>query len=502
MWAIKQIHKSDKVSFLRDARDYSLLNGAVLRYDSMSNDNCVAHIPLTAFPSPMPDKLYRECLDLQPIINKLMMFIANDPDFMNEILGPISEVDKFTQNLLAIENTIRREGRAQPIMSCISRADYMLHKMSTNEKMSPRDLAVRQVEVNAIASGMSAHSRNIKNTQELLMSKYSIFKQDNTIFPTNDSLDLVVDGLIDAFDSYGKSSAQILLVAEPRSTNFSDQILIEIAVHRRRRDIRFVRRRFDKLPSIMRLGPNKELLLEESKEIAVVYFRIGYDPSQYTFENAWETRLLLERSRAIKCPSINFHLSGAKKFQQVLNSREQLERFLDTDEASKLEKVFCKIWSIESELSEGYKLAMATTDSNKLVLKPQREGGGHNIFAQNIKPFVEQLTNARERSQYILMEYIDGPREQNLLLLYDDQPEHDSVRMDACDQLISELGIFGSILADNNSTILSNRAAGYLVRSKRFGVNEGGVAAGYSSISNLILLQDDDADLTEYFVQE
>jgi glutathione synthetase len=430
-----------------------------------------------------------------------MLHIANDSDFINEILGPISDVDTFTRSLLDVENTVRREGRAQPIMSCINRADYMLDKISPGNIARLDDLRIRQVEVNAIASGMSAHSKNIRSLQNFLMRKYNIATPEHTRLPENDSLDLVVSGLIGAFDAYGKGCAQILVVIEPRSMNFSDQILIEIEAHRRRPDIKFVRRRFDKLPKLLRLGPNKELLLEDSKEIAVVYFRYGYDPTNYNFENAWNTRLLIERSKAIKCPSINFHLSGAKKFQQVLNNQEQLERYLSSDEALKLEEVFCKFWSIGTDDSdEGYVLAITANKSHRLVLKPQREGGGHNIFARDIEPFVRHL-DQKNRSQYILMEYIDGPRERNFLLLPDDKPEEDSTRMNSCDQLISELGIFGNILASDDSTVLANNAAGYLVRSKRFGVNEGGVAAGYAGISDLILLEGDDDNLASYFEQ-
>lgn len=470
---------------------FALLNqGSVLRYGEMSNDNCVAHIPFTAFPSVYPRVLYQECLDLQPTINKLMMCIANDADFINETLGPISQVDDFTRNLLSLENTVRREGRAQSLISCINRSDYMLDKIP-GHALAFDSLRIRQVEVNAIASAMSAHSQNISALQKFLLSKYNIDTPKRATFPKNESLDVVVNGLIDAYDGYGKSSAQILLIAEKRSMNFSDQIIIETEIHHRRADIKFVRRSFDQLPGCLRIGSNKELLLDDLKEIAVVYFRYGYDPTNYTFEGSWETRLLLERSRAIKCPSINFHLSGAKKFQQVLNSSEQLERYLSSDEATKLHNAFCRFWSIESEQSPGYKMVTSANESLKLVLKPQREGGGHNIFGDEIKSFVRQLADPRARSQYILMESIDSPREHNLLLTHGDEPSRESARMDNCDQLVSELGVFGSILATDSSQVISNRAGGYLVRSKKFGVNEGGVAAGYAGISSLVLFEDD-----------
>ena len=50
-----------------------------------------------------------------------------------------------------------------------------------------------------------------------------------------------------------------------------------------------------------------------SREVAVLYYRSGYDPSFYHGEEEWGVRLLLERSRAIKCPSVEYHLAGTKK---------------------------------------------------------------------------------------------------------------------------------------------------------------------------------------------
>ena len=41
--------------------------------------------------------------------------------------------------------------------------------------------------------------------------------------------------------------------------------------------------------------------------------RCGYHPDQYPSEREWGARLMMERSRAIKSPSIHYHLAGTKK---------------------------------------------------------------------------------------------------------------------------------------------------------------------------------------------
>ena len=46
--------------------------------------------------------------------------------------------------------------------------------------------------------------------------------------------------------------------------------------------------------------------------------RVGrYTPNDYPTEAEWDARLLLERSLAVKCPSLAQHLTGTKKVQQV-----------------------------------------------------------------------------------------------------------------------------------------------------------------------------------------
>ena len=53
---------------------------------------------------------------------------------------------------------------------------------------------------------------------------------------------------------------------------------------------------------------------------------------------------------------------------------------------------------------------------------------------------------------------------------------------------INEIGIYGVFLSDGtkNSNLL-NSEAGYLMRTKPLGVDEGGVAAGYSVLNSIIL---------------
>lgn len=54
---------------------------------------------------------------------------------------------------------------------------------------------------------------------------------------------------------------------------------------------------------------------------------------------------------------------------------------------------------------------------------------------------------------------------------------------------ISELGIYGVFIGDGSGQPLLNEGAGYLLRTKPQGIDEGGVASGYSCLSSICLMQ-------------
>lgn len=81
-----------------------------------------------------------------------------------------------------------------------------------------------------------------------------------------------------------------------------------------------------------------------------MYFRSGYSPDQYPSADGceWEARLTMERSRAIKCPSIAYHLAGTKKVQQILAQPGVLEDLMgDDDKVKKLRECFTGLYSLD-----------------------------------------------------------------------------------------------------------------------------------------------------------
>uniref|UniRef100_A0A915E5F4 Glutathione synthetase n=1 Tax=Ditylenchus dipsaci TaxID=166011 RepID=A0A915E5F4_9BILA len=73
-------------------------------------------------------------------------------------------------------------------------------------------------------------------------------------------------------------------------------------------------------------------------------------------EKEWETRLLIERSTAIKCPSIGLQLANTKKIQQVLSEPGIVEKFLDLENAQNVRKTFAKQWDWKRRMTALIKL--------------------------------------------------------------------------------------------------------------------------------------------------
>lgn len=60
----------------------------------------------------------------------------------------------------------------------------------------------------------------------------------------------------------------------------------------------------------------------------------------------WNARLLIERSKAIKAPKIEFQLLNTKKFQQCLFEQDIIEKFIeDKDVVNSLRATFVKQFS-------------------------------------------------------------------------------------------------------------------------------------------------------------
>ena len=344
------------------------------------------------------------------------------------------------------------------------------------------------------------------------------------LIPANNTVNSLEAGLRIAYETYGSSKTQskvtgILFVVQPRNMNICDERPLEYALRAHDPSIPSYRVIFgQEVLAHTYLSPTKELLFQSPSlsspvEIAVVYMRAGYDIEEYT-EVGSSARLLLEKSRAIKCPSILCHLATFKKVQQELAVPRVLERFLSPKDAYIIARTFAPMYPMD-EVSEagkkGRALALNPETAYRHVLKPSLEGGGHNVYGADIPEYLVSVPEAQWHN-FILMELINPVVQRSMLLtmkgLYHDEAamegyirratQHDP-GADSEDLIsrfgaptVSELGIFGICLWRSKNRgapdFLINSEAGWSLKTKPADVKEMSVVKGYGCFDSPCLV--------------
>ncbi|KAL1733458.1 glutathione synthase [Schizophyllum commune] len=467
------------------------------------------HAPISLFPSPFPRKLFNQAKRIQRTYNVLYSRIAMDTKFLDSVMGSeegVGKVDEFTGQLWRGWKALRDE-TVQPLHLGIFRSDYLLHSSAGKEP------SLKQVEFNTISSSFGCLSQRAAAMHRYLQQSNEYFKASEHLkidsFPSNDTTTGIAGGLAAAHKAYGKPEAHILFVVQGGERNVFDQSWLEYELLEKH-GIHVVRQTLEQLATSASVDEKKTLRITLTPssvsspiEISTVYFRAGYTPADYPTQINYDTRFLLERSSAIKCPTIPLQLAGGKKVQEVLTQPGVLDRFLDDatrTDAAELRASWMAMWGLDAAADGLSADTIPTTDPSnaataephgvlrareqfaRLVLKPQREGGGNNVYKESIPAFLDTLPPA-ERAAWIAMELIEPPAGAgNYLVRSGGGP---AVRA----EVVSELGIFGWSLFGGGK-VEEEREVGWLLRTKGKDSNEGGVAAGFSVLDSVLLVGD------------
>lgn len=431
---------------------------------------------------------------------------------------------------------MKNEGYVQEICLGLFRSDYMVHLDSTVEDAMPE---LKQVEFNTMAASMAGLASKASLLHRYLQrtSAYQTHPEvASAALPPNEACSLLAAGLIEAHDAYGKSKSSpplptcVLFVVQEREGNIFDQKHLEYQLEERhipvfRLPLSRVLEHTDVSADGFRwLTYRPPHSPNTSYEVSLVYFRAGYSPVEYASTTAWQARVHIERSAAIKCPTVLTHLAGSKKVQQVLAtpSSPHVDHFLPT-QASMAERIrgtFANIYPLDESAAgqEARKLALNPETATRYVLKPQREGGGNNHYRGAIPGFLRSIPESHWKG-YILMEVIDPPALANSAIrngqittgqvigeygvygaclwrqTYDravssDDKENNDVESRAEPQTKALAGPSLADLAptesenDSKIEILYNTQAGYVLRTKAWKSEEGGIAAGYGYVDS------------------
>ncbi|XRM36799.1 hypothetical protein ABZX51_000289 [Aspergillus tubingensis] len=490
-------------------------------------------ISTSIFPTPFPRALFHHAHTLQPIYNELYARLSDNESWLyNSVIKPLLPVDPFTRILWEIHLRMKSEregggGYGSDISMGLFRSDYMLHVSGNGNSDQEEEVEVevgislkesenaglrlKQVEFNTIACAGGCHANKVVDMHRYLTrtgvyndslssanGEESREKSPITLssLPTNENIKGLADSLATAHDIYGPvrsdlaTKTGVLFVVQPDNFNVADEVPIEYALWDR--DVPVPTYRVEWGHDVLGrtcLGGNRELLFyphlqgEGSKpvEISVVYLRAGLEVHEYDAVGI-ECRVRLEQSRAIKCPSVLGHVLTFKKVQQAIMGLGVLERFLNSEEKVKvIRDTFVGMYPMDGNSEEGrYARGLATNHETawRYILKPSLEGGGHNIYGENIPGFLLRMGSEAEWGRYVLMERIRSPVVRNVLMSRMGVEESD---------VVSELGVFGLCIWKKGD-ILRNETVGWSLKTKFADVDEMSVVKGFGCFDTPLLV--------------
>ncbi|XP_058225752.1 glutathione synthetase, chloroplastic [Rhododendron vialii] len=471
---ISDLHNIDPELIQRlayDALVWSSIHGLLVGDKSEPRSGKVpgvglVHAPIALLPMSFPESHWKQACEVSPIFNELIDRVSLDGEFLQDSLSRTKMVDAFTSRLMDIHSQMLENGKREEIRLGLHRSDYMLDEQTK---------LLLQIEINTISASFPGLGSLVSELHRSLLNQYKEqLGLDSRRIPRNAAVNGFAEALAKAWEEYSNPRAVVMFVVQTEERNMYDQHWLS-TVLKERYDVTTIRKTLAEIDEQGVLQPDGTLLVGD-QAIGVIYFRAGYAPTDYPSESEWRARLLMEQSSAIKCPSISYHLAGTKKIQQELAKPNVLERFLENkDDIAKIQKCFAGLWSLDD--SDIVKDAIERPEF--YVMKPQREGGGNNIYGDDVRKSLLRLQEegTEENAAYILMQRIFPTIAPTYLM-----------RDGIChkDHAMSELGIYGAYLR-NKENVIMNEQCGYLMRTKVSSSNEGGVAAGFAVLDSVYL---------------
>lgn len=466
---------------------WSLANGLVM-YPPKWELHSANNAPITMYPTPFPRDLFEDAMKVQTTFNKLYAnTVSHEKIWLVDLIKSLAPFDKdFTGKLY--ETYVKAVDACggelpQPLSLGVFRSDYMYNQT---------DHSVKQIEFNTVSisfGGLSTKvgaAHNYLNNSGAYDNDYSLKYYNPDDIPISESIQKIANGLATGNYHYNDESDNkktvVLFVVQPGERNCFDQRLIEYALLENH-GIKSYRATLEEIKEKTTINSGKLYIKSTMDEVSVVYYRSGYAPTDYSMnpEKTWDARLHLETSKAIKCPSLLTQLSGSKKVQQVLTDAERVKEILkdaSQEELDLLLSTFVRILPMDDTAAGREAKRLAFEEPQNFVLKPQREGGGNNVYKEDIPKHLKTLDES-EWGAYILMELIHPPTHKSNILK-DGQIYREDI--------VSELGIFGTmVFNEETGEIKSNENAGFLLRSKFSSSDEGGVAAGFGCVDTVYL---------------
>lgn len=479
----------DLLKFLvEEIKSYCMIHGILI----IDNDAIatLTHIPVSMLPLPMRRASFERARDYAGLMSTLYDRVGRDTSFLLETLKSSASADPFIGFLYQLLIDSSKAKFQQSLNLMVSRSDYMLHE-GEDSSLAPMPI---QVEMNTISTAFTVTSSKVTAMHRFLAERHLPAKYGFSAdkIPENTTGERVVAGFASAIaeyikwetEKYGSESTAVyqtcppamVMVVQEGERNSGDQRALEYMLYNQYH-IRTIRLSLSQIAKVMKVD-DRGLLSIDGQRVGLVYYRSGYSPNDLQTDAQRSAMREMEMSYAVKCPSVGHHLAGTKKVQQALAMEGVLETFLSPQDAEKVRLLFTGLYPLDNKAI----VQDAIEHPEKYVLKPQREGGGNNLWGAEI---TEKLINSTddEKSAFILMEKINSLKKEQVML-----------RKGSLSHVVgvSELGIYTVTLSKANldSTILeiSNGYSGFLLRTKNEDSNEGGVASGFAVLDAPIFM--------------
>jgi len=522
--------------------------------------------PLTAVPSPWPRKSVELACSVSSLMAVMLTMASMDRKWIYSCLkdAGVLDDDRFIQKLADI--MIEDENQC-PVEIVLFRNDFMMHVLSKNRKnvLHPvyGHVPFKAVEQNTVAVGMSYLSDQVKQIHNNMMNR---LKGAGHLGPEDEHVKhRLVDGI--GCQTFGKTIAKAvktcaengvicsvknrvslcLMITEDLEKNCIDQLGVIQAITKAIQEEGGLDRIVPlqrTISYLLQAYRDQRLIIDDNgcltlievdcmqnktdKEICVVYWRMFYDPSHVSAAkdetDLWNLRRLLERSTALKIPTIGGQLAGTKEIQKRFSSREIVEKFLPLtyfDNCVEIHKkavdfvLECTAKQVDPLEDIDLFNRVVKSEKHNWVLKPQREGGGNNYFSDNMVDKLFELKknnhNLDRGSAYVLMELLVPPPHKTTVL----DVKVDSIGLRSFDA-DSELGIYSAFTVCRDKSTKVDRTSGSslcglgplsllnipgyitlntggtLLRTKPYDQDEVGIYKGYGWLDSTLLVEDEE----------
>ena len=512
-------------------------------------------VPMTLFPTVIPRACYHQARSLVATLHRCIDGLARDTPFLLQSLHSTASQDDFTARLCDL---VRQQPlKADVPALSVTRADYFV---TANGRLQLVEINTIASSFGALGSRLRALHTHVLHRADILglaselrhgshsdgsgqfdgaMAQLASWRrgQCENNMPESGALEGIAEALAHAHrwwraqhERYSSpvGSTVMLFVVQPKERNIYDQKWIELTLWKEHN----IRVRRATLTEIAQNGqlvggaegsrPTLQLRSTSNAEteqafISVVYYRAGYVPQDYASDREWQARAMIARSNAVECPNASYQLVGTKRMQQILGEPGVLERYLDDTRGSErmthghaaastirpshpkaeaLRETFVGMYAFDDPSTRAALVQRVLDQPENYVLKPQREGGGHNLYGAEMKTFIERTWNAPDMlahrqdpdhplCAYVLMDRIHPGVSPNVIL----RNGHTPVQSDC----VSELGIFGIFFGSTENAgspgsigVIEtlNQAVGHLLRTKLARQDDGGVAAGVAALDS------------------